>query len=58
MLDQATVDALMAALDDAWPEEPLPNAPSDPSPDGSQASDIPTPSKPEAIDASPTSTTS
>lgn len=38
LLDEATVDALVEALDEAFAEDPLPNAPGAPSPDGRSGS--------------------
>jgi hypothetical protein len=58
LLDEATVEALITddALGAAMQDEPLPNAPSAPSPDGSQESAGPTPTTPTATETPPSST--
>ncbi|MES2210956.1 MAG: hypothetical protein V4515_12360 [Chloroflexota bacterium] len=43
MLDEWTIDALIVHLDEAFAEDPLPNAPGAPSPDGPSESASPTP---------------
>lgn len=52
LLDEGTVDALVRELDDAFADDPLPNASGAPSADGPSASASPTPPTP-----APTSTT-
>ncbi len=52
MLDERTIDALITTLDEAFAEDPLPNAPGAPSPDGLSESASPTPT----IPTPPTST--
>jgi hypothetical protein len=57
LLDDATVQWLLDALDPAWEANPpLPNAPSAPSPAGSSESAGPTPTSPSPTETSPDST--
>jgi len=56
LLDDVTVQWLVDELDEAWSEDPLPNAPSAPSPDGSLESASPTPTSPNTTEPQPSST--
>lgn len=57
LLDDATVEGLIDGLDEAFDEDPLPNASGALSPDGSSESAIPTPVTPLPIETPPSSTT-
>lgn len=56
LLDDLTVQWLLDDLDPAWEDEPLPNASSAPSPDGSRGSAGPTQTTPTETEEQPPST--